>query len=69
MHYILQLDIAIYYKTKSERSTAMDDSNVNYKEKYLELMRATEKAINILIQAQRDCEEKYTSESEDSTAE
>ena len=40
----------------------MDDSNVNYKEMYLELMRATEKAINILIQAQRDCEEKYISE-------
>ena len=39
----------------------MDDSNVNYKEMYLELMRATEKAINILIQAQRDCEEKYIS--------
>ena len=47
----------------------MDDSNVNYKEMYLELMRATEKAINILIQAQRDCEEKYISESEDGTAE
>ncbi len=47
----------------------MDDSNVNYKEKYLELMRAAEKAINILIQAQRDCEEKYISESDDSTAE
>lgn len=65
--------MALYYKTKSEinieRSTAMDDSNVNYKEMYLELMRATEKAINILIQAQRDCEEKYISESEDGTAE
>lgn len=59
----------MYYKTKPERSTAMDDSNVNYKEMYLELMRATEKAINILIQAQRDCEEKYISESEDGTAE
>ena len=47
----------------------MDDSNVNYKEMYLELMRATEKAINILIQAQRDCEEIYISESEDGTAE
>ena len=47
----------------------MDDSNVNYKEKYLELMRAAEKAISILIQAQRDCEEKYISESEDGTAE
>ena len=59
----------MYYKTKPERSNAMDDSNVNYKEMYLELMRATEKAINILIQAQRDCEEKYISESEDGTAE
>ena len=61
--------MAMYYKMKPERSTAMDDSNVNYKEKYLELMRAAEKAINILIQAQRDCEEKYISESEVSTAE
>lgn len=66
---ILQLDIAMYYKTKPERGNAMDDSNVNYKEKYLELMRAAEKAINILIQAQRDCEEKYISESENSAAE
>ena len=47
----------------------MEDSNVNYKEMYLELMRATEKAINILIQAQRDCQEKCISESEDSAAE
>ena len=61
--------MAMYYKTKPERSNAMDDSNVNYKEKYLELMRAAEKAINILIQAQRDCEEKYISESENSAAE
>lgn len=59
----------MYYKTKPERSNAMDDSNVNYKEKYLELMRAAEKAINIRIQAQRDCEEKYISESENSAAE
>ena len=35
----------------------------------LELMRAAEKAINFLIQAQRDCEEKYISESENSAAE
>lgn len=32
-------------------------------------MRAAEKAINILIQAQRDREEKYISESENSAAE
>lgn len=32
-------------------------------------MRAAEKAMNILIQAQIDCEEKCISESEDSAAE
>ncbi len=32
-------------------------------------MRAAEKAMNILIQAQRDCEGKCISESEDSAAE
>ena len=35
---------------------------MNYKEMYLDLFRATEKAINILIEAQRECEEKYISE-------
>ena len=30
-----------------------------YKEMYLKMMRATEKAINILIDAQRECEEMY----------
>ena len=29
---------------------------------YLDLFRATEKAINILIEAQRECEEKYIAE-------
>lgn len=33
----------------------------DYKEMYLHLMRDTEKAIQILIQAQRDCEEMYLS--------
>lgn len=28
----------------------------NYKEMYLELMRSTEKALDILIEAQRRCE-------------
>lgn len=31
---------------------------------YLDLFRATEKAINILISAQQKCEEKYISEAE-----
>ena len=30
-----------------------------YKEMYLKMMRATEKAMNILIEAQRECEEMY----------
>ncbi len=32
-----------------------------YKEMYLTLFRATERAINILISAQRECEELYLS--------
>lgn len=31
----------------------------DYKEMYLELFRETERAINILIEAQRKCEEAY----------
>ena len=34
---------------------------MNYKELYLDLFRATEKAINLLIEAQQQCEEKYIS--------
>ena len=33
----------------------------NYKEMYLKMVRASEKAINILIEAQRECEELYLS--------
>ncbi len=36
----------------------------NYKEMYLKLFRATEKAINCLIDAQRECEEIYISAGE-----
>lgn len=32
---------------------------VDYKEMYLEMVRETEKAINILINVQRRCEEMY----------
>ena len=31
----------------------------DYKEMYLKMMRATEKAIKILVDAQRECEEMY----------
>ncbi len=31
----------------------------NYKEMYFDMVRETEKAINILIQVQRKCEELY----------
>ena len=33
----------------------------NYKEMYLKLFRATEKAIDLLISAQQECEELYLS--------
>ena len=33
----------------------------DYQEMYLKLFRATEKAINTLIEAQRECEEMYLS--------
>ena len=36
----------------------------DYKEMYLTLFRATEQAINTLIEAQRECEELYISEPE-----
>ena len=36
----------------------------DYKEMYLKLFRAAEEAINILIAAQRDCEEMYISDQE-----
>ena len=33
----------------------------NYKEMYLKMVRASERAINILIEAQRECEVMYLS--------
>lgn len=36
----------------------------DYKEMYLKLFRATEKASNLLIDAQRECEEIYISQPE-----
>ena len=33
----------------------------NYQEMYLKMVRASERAINILIEAQRECEEMYLS--------
>ena len=33
----------------------------NYKEMYFKMVRASERAINILIEAQRECEEMYLS--------
>ena len=37
---------------------------VDYKEIYLKMVRATEEAMNILIRAQRECEEIYLDEEE-----
>ena len=39
--------------------TWSDDTNVNYKEMYLKMVRATEDAMRLLIEAQRECEEMY----------
>ena len=36
----------------------------DYKEMYLKMARASERAINILIETQRECEEMYISASE-----
>lgn len=36
----------------------------DYKEIYLKLFRASEEAVNVLIAAQRECEELYVSEPE-----
>ena len=33
----------------------------DYKEMYLKMMRATERAMNVLIEAQQECEEMYLS--------
>ena len=37
---------------------------MDYKEMYLKMMRASEQAIRILVEAQRECEEMYMSQSE-----
>ncbi len=36
----------------------------DYKEMYLKLFRASEDAVNLLVSAQRECEEMYISEPE-----
>lgn len=38
---------------------------MSYKRMYLVLMRAVEKAIRVLIEAQRKCEEMYVSDTDD----
>ena len=42
---------------------------MDYKEMYLKLFEATEKAINILNEAQRNCEERYSEVCGDSECE
>ncbi len=39
--------------------TQIDDTNVDYKEMYLKMVRATEAAMRLLIEAQRECEALY----------
>ena len=40
------------------------EQDVDYKEMYLKMVRATEQAINLLIQAQQECEGLYLEGSE-----
>ena len=40
------------------------ERNVDYKEMYAKMVRASEAAINILIEAQRECEEMYLAATE-----
>ena len=42
------------------------DKEPDYKEMYLKMVRASEDAINILIEAQRECEEMYIKAGDDS---
>ncbi|MFI3312495.1 MAG: hypothetical protein R3Y62_01275 [Eubacteriales bacterium] len=37
----------------------------DYKELYLKMVRASEEAINIIIEAQQECEEQYILETEE----
>ena len=41
----------------------------DYKEMYLHLMRETEKAMALLIEAQRECERKYIESKDENTEE
>lgn len=45
----------------------MCDSNVDYKQMYLNMMRAAEAAIDLLTKAQKECEELYISAEPDSS--
>ncbi len=46
-----------------------EEKRVDYAELYHEMVRATEKAIDILIEAQRRCEELYIAACEKNTTE
>ena len=37
----------------------MPGENVNYKELYFKMVRASEEALRVLIRAQQECEERY----------
>ena len=47
---------------------SMEGIMADYKEMYLKMMRASEEAIRILIQAQQECEEMYLAAEEEPTA-
>ena len=59
------------YKTHPKyvhKERAKMEKNIDYKEMYLKMVRASEEALNILIAAQRECEEIYQQQAEDGEA-
>ena len=52
------------YKTNKTLEVSVMENQADYREMYLHLMRETEKAIRILTEAQRRCEELYLDSTE-----
>ena len=64
MCYYVECRYKTYLKHVHKERAKME-KNIDYKEMYLKMVRASEEALNILIAAQRECEEIYQQQSED----
>ncbi len=47
-----------------DEASEMKEEHIDYKEMYLKMVRASEQAIRILIEAQQECEEMYLNAAE-----